>query len=112
LTTIRQKTFKKQTICHGFRATGIVPFNPQIIIENLEDYRWPETPLDKSSSGLSQTSTPKTVDRFKIISRKLLHLEAMSAKYTYILGKLTKGSITQAHLLRELQRDLAATTAA
>jgi hypothetical protein len=38
LDTIRQKTFKKQTICHGFRATGIIPYNPRIIIEQLEDY--------------------------------------------------------------------------
>jgi hypothetical protein len=38
LDTIRQKTFKKQTICHGFRATGIIPYNPRIVIEQLEDY--------------------------------------------------------------------------
>jgi hypothetical protein len=36
----------------------------------------------------------------------------MSVKYAYILGKLTKGSIAQAHLLGELQWELAATTAA
>ena len=83
------------------------------LLSNLEDYcPWPETPSDKSSSRILYTSTPKIVEQFKIISRKLLHLEAMSTEYAYILGKLTKGLIIQAHLLRELQQDLATTTTA
>jgi hypothetical protein len=112
LDTIRQKTFKKQTICHGFRATGIVPYNPQIVIENLEDYHRPATPPDGNSSGSSHNSTPKTAERFRMMGRKLIHLEALSEEYIQTLAKLTKVGITQAHLIEELRRDLSATTAA
>jgi hypothetical protein len=111
LDTIRQKTFKKQTICHAFRAAGIVPYNPQIIIENLEDFM-ATPPPDEDSGGSSHNSTPKTADRFRKMGRKLLHLEALSIEYIQTLAKLTKGSITQAHLIEELRRDLSATTAA
>jgi hypothetical protein len=43
LKTIRQKTFKPQTIYHGFARTGIFPYNPRIVIENLEEFQL-ETP--------------------------------------------------------------------
>jgi hypothetical protein len=111
LDIIRQKTFKKQTIRHGFRATGIVPYNPHMIIEQLEDYM-ATPPPPSSSGGSSHNSTPKTADRFKKMGRKLLYLEALSDEYIYTLAKLAKGSVAQAHLIEELRRDLAATTAA
>jgi hypothetical protein len=57
-------------------------------------------------------STPKTAEQFRMMGRKLIHLEALSEEYIQTLAKLTKGGITQAHLIEELRRDLSATTAA
>ena len=111
LDTIRQKTFKKQTICHGFRDTGIVPFNPQIVIEKLDDYM-ATPPPEEISSGDSCESTPKTADRFQKLSEKLLNIKTFNGKARENLEKLTKGSIVQAHVFQEIRKDLAATITA
>jgi hypothetical protein len=67
LRSIREKTFKIQTIRHGFRLTGIVPFNPVIILNNMAEYR-PATPLRLPSlilSDYSSGTTPKTARKFE-----------------------------------------------
>jgi hypothetical protein len=62
---------KKQTIQYGFQYTEIVPFNPLIVINQLEAQ--PETlaPSSPSASHWSWGSTPKTVKRFKTINWNL-----------------------------------------
>ncbi len=35
LTTIRAKTFKKSTIFSVFRKTGLIPYNPEIILQKI-----------------------------------------------------------------------------
>jgi hypothetical protein len=112
LHSIREKTFKSQTIQHGFRYTGIVPFNPSIVMDQLEAI--PGTPILSSpgSSHWSWGSTPKTVKRFRTIDWNLRHLERESEEFRENLNKLVKGSIAQAHLVEELRRELSQTKAA
>ena len=37
--SIRQQTFKKSTITAAFRATGLIPYNPDIVISKLREAR-------------------------------------------------------------------------
>ena len=113
LQIIREKTFKKQTIEHGFQYTGIVPYNPSIVLDKLETFR-PETPNlpSPTSTNWSWGSTPKTVKRFERIDSNLRHLERQSQDFRDNLDMLVKGSIAQAHLVEELRRELSNTKAA
>ena len=35
LTSIREQTFKKTTVLSAFRQTGLIPFNPEIVLSKL-----------------------------------------------------------------------------
>ena len=35
LTTMRAKTFKKSTILSTFRKTGLIPYNPEIVLQKI-----------------------------------------------------------------------------
>jgi len=46
--SIRQQTFKTSTVCSAFRATGLIPYNPDIVLSKLREApvprREPRTP--------------------------------------------------------------------
>jgi len=39
--TIRQQTFKTSTVKSAFRATGLIPYNPDIVISKLRRLQYP-----------------------------------------------------------------------
>jgi hypothetical protein len=107
LSGIRKKTFKKRTIEHGFRQTGIVPFNPAVVLDTLPEIaeEQPTTPSD-SGSFASFGSTPKTAKRFEQWANNLPHAEGHGYSIGEVLNTFIKGSIAQAHLAETLQREL------
>ena len=112
LKIIRDKTFKPRTIMHGFRDTGIVPYNPQIVIDQLDEQ--PLTPIstDENNSDSTTFRTPQTANRFQIVSDRLLQYDAESPAYTKTLNSLVKGAVSQAHLIEQLRRELTQSQAA
>jgi len=52
------------------------------------------------------------VSRFQKLSDKLLDLEVLNEESRETIRKLTKGSVTQAYLIEEVRKELAASTAA
>lgn len=56
ITTIRSQAFKKNTIRESFRKTGLIPFNPKIVMQKLQD-------LSPSSTASDLPSTPFTPTR-------------------------------------------------
>jgi len=39
ITLIRQQAFKPSTIISAFRKTGLIPYNPEIVLERLQEYK-------------------------------------------------------------------------
>lgn len=91
--SIREKAFKNQTIIHGFRDIGIVPYNLLIVLEAFDDYRPPTTPIPDSpqSPTWSWGSTPKTVKRFETMDWNLRHLERSKSDFSDNLKKFGEG---------------------
>lgn len=113
--TIRRRTFKPSTIKLGYRLTGLWPYNPSIVCDDLADYSVPLSPLPDSPSSSASSiptdiSTPTTTSRFRRIEKKLDRLDKNSTTFQNTLQKLMKGSQIQAHLAIELRRELNATT--
>jgi len=53
--SIRQQTFKPSTICSAFRATGLVPYNPSVVLARLRESQVSTSPLATlPRSSLSQ----------------------------------------------------------
>jgi hypothetical protein len=105
LSEIRRRTFKKSTILAGFQLTGIVPWNPDIVITNLPEYQ-PCTPASEGSNETIWTwgSTPKTVSRFKTVGDRIPHLEGCDQMHN--MKMLVKGAIAQAHLVEALSKEI------
>ncbi len=73
LSSIRTKTLKKTTIRHGFRDTGISPFNPAVVLDQIAEPTRPAIPSTASSHDiLSIGSAPKTAERFQNLRDKII----------------------------------------
>jgi hypothetical protein len=107
LLSIREKTFKLRTIQHGFRLTGIVPFYPAQILENMAEYQPPPTPKSPSpiSSLISSEATPKNARKFEAYERQInesLDISNLQEK----IQRLARGAVQQAYHLHEVEREL------
>ena len=58
ITSIRSQTFKKKTVQESFRKTGLIPFNPKIVMQKLRDLSPPSAKPDLPPASL----TPVMVD--------------------------------------------------
>lgn len=128
LPKIRQKTFKAQTILSGFKDRGIMPINPDPIIQCLESKLPEESELqiwtgDKKADGNTPTppptpssasSSPKTLDKLRHYIHKTQEAMAalneanqtMSPSVIRNIGKIFSGSLTQAESGAQYKDDL------
>jgi len=110
IASIRAKTFKLSTIRLVFRLTGLWPYNPDIVVDQLVDYdlyrRSPTLSSDGNNSTSTQFSTPKTVQRFQKLEHRLQELNRSSQRFNTALDKLLKAGRVQSHLVNELRSDL------
>ncbi|EDN06510.1 predicted protein [Histoplasma mississippiense (nom. inval.)] len=102
-----------------WEATGLLPFNPSIVLNKLREFE--TTPSESSNSDSMDSDTwytPSTVRQFNRYKRKLEALEEedednYDEDYIYEgLQKLYKGSIAMANTVALLQEELSQTTAA
>ena len=47
--SIRQMTFKRNSILDGFRECGLVSYNPNIVLNKIQEYQ-PSTPPNRPST--------------------------------------------------------------
>jgi len=94
--TIRQQTFKSSTIQSAFRATGLIPYNPDIVISKLRESVIPPShqlePVSASSSGI-----PLTIASLKTMTDKLLEEgKGLSPSFQAKLKLVLQGGLTLA----------------
>ena len=70
--SIRQQTFKPSTICSAFRATGLVPYNPSVVLARLRESQASTSPLSTLPHSAflqppvqAQAETPLTTHSLK-----------------------------------------------
>ena len=68
---IRKQAFKESTIRSAFKKTGIMPFNPGIILEKLRDRR-AVSPPDQTISRSWPFPTPLTIRRLNRLGNHIL----------------------------------------
>ena len=114
---IRTKTFKSSTIKRGFELTGLWPFDPDRIIDELPTYGSDYAPSTPSSGTAStSTSTPKTIDRFKRledrINRFCADIDFTNQNVNIMMQKLSKGAVAARYEIEQLRWELHSTTQA
>lgn len=100
LESIRNETFKKETVQSAFRKTGCIPYDPSIVLQRLQEYA-NNTP-DRAVTPESQTDppmiqTPRTVRTLRRQGDYLLDAHPSSPTYRNRVDKFLKGSLIQAH---------------
>ena len=110
ITSIRQQTFKNTTIRSAFRKTGLIPYNPQIVIEKLREYE-PKQVLDPRTSSPTPAiatcdpfNTPATVRTLKRHSEQIKEIE-LSPSAQRTIGKFIKGSLILAQSGAQAEED-------
>lgn len=136
LKSICEKTFKKTTILSAFRACGLIPFNPDIVLNKLrasslttDNIKEPSMVHDQTelfetelpdihrtpSPNLANESltTPRTARSLKRLSDKISSTATFSSpSKRQLLQKFQKGAIIQATAGSLAKQHMANTTAA
>jgi hypothetical protein len=107
------KTFTESNICSGFRATGLVPFNPDAVLSKLDVVvRTPSPALLEQPTWVSQTpTTTRELEAQSTLVRERLRRHQSSSPESIIksLDRLIKGAEVIGHtaaLLRAQVADL------
>lgn len=111
LSSIREKTFRGNAIRKAFRGTGLVPYQPEVILRKLRQFdpprsnsQRPETSDNNESS--SSISTPQSARKIQKIGTQILYLLPDYAAFHRLVERLVKGAIATAHLAKQLEEDL------
>ena len=112
---VRQQAFKSSTITSAFRKTGIIPFNPKVVLDVLEARR-PQTPppilQDHQLPFSSPFSTPITLRQVNKVANQiqeeLISLEVAPTLRNNI-ERLISGSKANTAELIQTKRDLGRT---
>ncbi len=121
LTTMHAKTFKKSTILSAFRKTGLIPYNPEIVLQKVRPANG-QTPPSRlvtpsppanSFSGICN-ETPRRCEQVVCQARTLLNTiqqdeRPVHRKFRPHLEQFICGSLTSAFTHYFLDRDLDAT---
>ena len=108
---MRLKTFTKSTILAAFRNTGLVPYNPNVVISKIEaqSRQRPTTPPPPPSAPLlartSRTSTEVIIFGTKL-QRSMQTNDAIDGNYRLRVDRFFKGAMASAHAQQLAERDL------
>ncbi len=113
-------TFTKENICGGFRGAGLVPYDPERVISNLNiKLQTPPPPPAASEPSPWQSKTPSNLRELQaqtdLIKSRIAAQQASSlTQINEALDHLIKGATTVMHtavLLREEVKELQAVNA-
>ena len=91
--SIREKTFKGKSIRAGFRETGLIPYNPEIVIKKMRQQTSAANPEPKLElPGLISPKTPRRYKRLmRVATDALLREDSLSweerTEISYLLGR-------------------------
>jgi hypothetical protein len=110
---IRRKAFKKESILSAFKKTGIWPFNPQPIIEELHKRQPERTPTPPPQLFSSPFSTPITIRQINKVADKLENTlqedNTIDPEFAEDISRFIRGSLTNVTELVQTKRDLGRT---
>ena len=115
LSSIREQTFKRTTVLSAFRQTGLIPFNPDIVLSKLP--RAATTPSPPSTPPANHTpelsTVPLSIRSFKRQANELWeYSDPTSPTFRKRLHTYLTGSIAQAQTGVQVAEDLERTEAA
>lgn len=109
---MRNKTFTEATIRSAWKNTGLIPFNPEMVLSKVRAYQElqstrpntpPPQPVPDSILDRTPRSAREIVDQGVVLQRRILAGKRVNPKY---LSRFFKGSIASAHSREILEDEL------
>ena len=102
--SIRKQTFKYTSIRSAFRKTGLIPYRPEVVLNNMREHEY-KTPPSTPHRTAIEWPTPMTTRGLK---RQAEHLTAaqVSPITRRCLDSFLKGSVAQALCGQQVAADL------
>jgi len=96
--TIHLQTFKPSTVRSGFRATGLIPYNPEIVISKLREATLPPSQAVLTSGpSASPSSIPLTIPTLNAMGEELqLEAKELSSSFQHKVKLVLEGGLTLA----------------
>ena len=110
---MRNQTFTSTTILASFRNTGLVPYNPEVVLRKVEaiQTRRPATPPPLPSAPLlarTPSTAKEVVEYGNKLRKSLKKYNVLNAEWDCHVERFVKGSISSAHARQISERDLRA----
>ena len=111
---IRASTFTKSSILSAWKNTGLIPYNPNVVLAKIEAIQASNRPASPPPPSVPPSArTPHTIQELIIHGKKLQttmkKLQVIDKDFQVHVERFIKGSITSAHTLQITERDLLAT---
>ena len=110
--TMRERTFTEATICSAWKKTGLIPFNPEVVLGKIRETQNthssrpttpPSTLIPDTILDRTPYSSKEIVDQGKVLQRRILAGKKVNPKY---LSRFIKGSIASAHSRQIVEDEL------
>jgi hypothetical protein len=111
---IRHQTFKESTVKSAFRKTGLIPYDPTIVINAMREYEPRVTPLT-SPLRTNNLQTPRTFNEINIMADNInlnLAKPSLSPSLGIQIGWFMKGTMAKLQSGAQAEEDLLHTQAA
>ncbi|KAI5449754.1 hypothetical protein NCC49_004118 [Naganishia albida] len=109
LASVRKKTFKSSTIMSAWKATGIIPWNPSVVLDKMMESSTstqaeaPSTPSRSAPrTAIKTPTTVRTWQRTGIMSTKM---DRNARELSPLLEKFVKGALQTAYATDKLAAD-------
>ena len=94
--SIREQTFKQSTVRSAFQATGLIPYNPSIVISKLREAVIPAMIPPTQFSGIPE-GIPLTIASLRVQSDELLsEVQGMPPEFQHRLKLVLQGGLALA----------------
>lgn len=102
---LRRFAFEMSSIKTGWQESGLFPFCPAKVVDSLHQQTTPSASRGASPEpGL--LLTPSKPADFERLGAALRDMDTTRPEYRIMVQKLSKGSVTQSHLMTQLTREL------
>ena len=93
ISDIRRKTFKKSTIYSAFAKTGLIPFNPEVILQKIK----PVTPSPPPAAEPAKSETTPLTIRTLMRHADYLYQNAPqdNPEFLNVLDRFIRGAVVQ-----------------
>ena len=110
---IRAQTFMESTIRSAWKNTGLIPYNPQVVLSKIAAIQNSTRPVTPPYQPPVFARTPRTAKEVIAHGKKLQstmrNLNIVDEGFQLHVDRFIKGSITSAHTRQSSERDLMAT---